>query len=161
MLTIKNIKRCRSSHEGSEAVSLNLYWNAKKVGHAADDGWGGGFVIRLDKAVEDEITLWAKSLPDYQFGNGQTLAMDVEMVILNLLEAHDKAKEEAKNKKKLDNFCKKLKEQYAKKGWGTVRIDYADGVGCVPFNEKNNQEKAVAIFKEKNPNLVVTNWAII
>lgn len=160
MLSIKNIKRCMSSHEGSEAISVTLYWNGKKVGWAADDGWGGGWNIKVDANVEKEMNDWAKSLPA-RVAYDTTFESDLEWCIEDLIEEDLKRKQKAKIATKMNKFFAKHKAEFAAKGWGAVKVISPNSYACLPTNDKHPPEKAIERFKAKHPDVIISEWSVI
>jgi len=83
LLAVKNVKSLGGSTPGGSSWSCTLYFQGRRIGTAAYDGWGGA--LRLDfnsKAAENRARKYAASLPGWMpEAGGSLLAYDLDVLI--------------------------------------------------------------------------------
>ena len=97
-IELKKISFNERMSEETSCFVADLYINGKKVGECDNDGRGGctdyGGNTKADNEIIEKAEAFCKTLPHNEFGE-----QSLEDVINDLLEAHLKAKEEAKRMK--------------------------------------------------------------
>lgn len=125
-LSVKGVKTFR----GMEGHGFNatLYLDGKKVAFVMDEGSGGCMRYEWnDRKAEDIVNNWVKTLPKMKFegsGSNQEFDADLDIVISNLLDKYETAKQ-CRTKIMFTVTDKKGKTvTYAVKGTWKDREDY-------------------------------------
>ena len=85
-IQLMNVKVAHHMSEETTAFTATLYINGKKAAYVKNWGTGGDTYPRfMDRELEMEFYEFCKSLPDQDFGNGETYPMDVDGFLDNLL----------------------------------------------------------------------------
>jgi hypothetical protein len=110
-IELKNIKFSESLSEETNAFTADVYVNGKKLLYAKNSGQGGSTDYNTynsaDRPFLKEVEDYCLGLPPIKSDFGGTLKMDLEFKIDLLLSDWLKAKDEAKQAKKLQKDCRK------------------------------------------------------